>query len=82
MAPLNLPLATVAASAVYELLGAKGLSDPNDYRQALMPPVNVGLVAGQLAWRQHNGGHEDRSNMPYFLDWANNQFNYQPVFKK
>jgi hypothetical protein len=26
-----------------------------------MPPVNTSLLDGQLAWRQHDGGHEDRS---------------------
>ena len=25
-----------------------------------MPPVNTGLLDGELAWRQHDGGHEDR----------------------
>ena len=24
-----------------------------------MPAVNVGLLDGQLAWRQHDGGHTD-----------------------
>lgn len=24
----------------------------------------------QLAWRQHDGGHEDRSNMTHFVEWA------------
>ena len=36
-----------------------------------MPAVNVGLLDGELAWRQHDGGHEDRSNMKYFIEWAN-----------
>jgi hypothetical protein len=36
-----------------------------------MPAVNVGLLDGELAWRQHDGGHEDRSNMTYFIEWAN-----------
>jgi len=26
-----------------------------------------------LAWRQHDGGHEDRSNMKYFIEWANKE---------
>jgi hypothetical protein len=37
---------------------------------AKMPAVNVGLLDGELAWRQHDGGHEDRSNMKYFIEWA------------
>lgn len=62
--------ATVAAGEVFRLLGAKDLGDPRDYREAKMPPVNTGLLDGDLAWRQHDGGHEDRSNMSFFLAWA------------
>ena len=69
-------IATVAASPAWTLLGAKGLSDTNTYQKAVKPPVNVGLVSGQLAWRQHEGGHEDRTNVPYFLEWANAQLGY------
>ena len=64
-------MATVAAGEVFRLLGAKDVGDTNPYNSAKMPPVNVGLVAGELAWRQHDGGHEDRSNMKYFIEWAN-----------
>jgi hypothetical protein len=35
-----------------------------------MPPYNTGLLDGELAWRQHDGGHEDRSNMSFFIGWA------------
>jgi hypothetical protein len=64
-------MATVAASTVFELLGVKGVGDHTPYQQAVKPAVNVGLLNGQLAWRQHDGGHEDRTNMPYFIAWAN-----------
>ncbi len=63
-------MAAVDASAVYRLLGARGLGVREDYRTAKMPPMNTGLLDGQLAWRQHDGGHQDRSNMPYFIAWA------------
>ncbi|HVU16926.1 MAG TPA: acetylxylan esterase [Candidatus Didemnitutus sp.] len=63
-------MATVAAGAVFRLLGAHDIGDTRDYRLATMPPVNTGLLDGELAWRQHDGGHEDRSNMKYFLEWA------------
>jgi hypothetical protein len=63
-------MATVDASRVFELLGARGLDVEGDYRSAKMPPVNQGLLAGQLAWRQHDGGHTDAPNMKYFLEWA------------
>jgi len=56
---------------VFRLLGAKDLGVTEDYRQAVMPPVNKGLLDGELAWRQHDGGHEDRTNMSSFLGWAN-----------
>jgi hypothetical protein len=64
-------MATVAAGPVFLLLGVKDLGVTEDYRTAKMPPVKTGLLDGQLAWRQHDGGHEDRSNMKYFIAWAN-----------
>ena len=63
-------MATVAAGPVFRLLGARGIGEKEDYRTARMPPVNTGLLEGELAWRQHDGGHEDRSNMKYFITWA------------
>jgi hypothetical protein len=35
-----------------------------------MPGVNIGLLDGQLAWRQHDGAHTDAPNMKYFIQWA------------
>jgi hypothetical protein len=67
-------MATVAAGPVFRLLGAKDVGEQEDYRTAKMPPVNTGLLDGELAWRQHDGGHEDRSNMKYFIEWANWKF--------
>jgi hypothetical protein len=67
-------MATVAAGPVYRLLGAKDIGVKEDYRTAKMPPVNTGLVDGELAWRQHDGGHEDRSNMKHFIEWADRMF--------
>jgi hypothetical protein len=64
-------MAAVAAGAVYKLLGAKDLGVSNDYMNAKMPPVNHGLLDGQLAWRQHDGGHTDVPNVGYFVEWAN-----------
>jgi hypothetical protein len=70
-------MATVAAGAVYKLLGAKDLGVSNDYMKEKMPPVNVGLLDGQLAWRQHDGGHTDAPNFKYFIPWANKMLNYE-----
>jgi hypothetical protein len=67
-------MATVAAAPVFRLLGAKDIGEKKDYRAAQMPPVNTGLLDGELAWRQHDGGHEDRSNMKYFIQWADQKF--------
>jgi hypothetical protein len=66
-------MATVAAGAAFRLLGAKDLGVTEDYRTARMPPVNVGLLDGQLAWRQHDGGHTDGPNWKYFIPWADKQ---------
>jgi len=63
-------MATVAAGPVFRLLGARDLGVTEDYRVAKMPPHSTGLLGGELAWRQHAGGHEDRSNMSFFIAWA------------
>jgi hypothetical protein len=70
-------MATVAASPVWTLLGAPGLSTYNlDYHTAPMPPINHGLLGGKLAWRQDDGGHTDAPNMKYFIHWANKFIGY------
>jgi hypothetical protein len=63
-------MAAVAAEPVFRLLGAKDLGVKEDYHTAKMPAVNVGLLDGQLAWRQHDGGHTDAPNWKYFIPWA------------
>ena len=63
-------MATIAAGVVFKLVGAKDLGVSNDYIKEKMPPVNTGLLDGELAWRQHDGGHTDAPNVKYFLEWA------------
>ena len=63
-------MAAVAAGPVYQVLGAKDLGVSSDYHTEKMPPVNTGLLDGQLAWRQHDGGHTDAPNVKYFIQWA------------
>ena len=46
-------LAAAGANPVYELLGKKGLGTSE------MPPMETALIDGDLAFRQHNGGHTD-----------------------
>jgi lysophospholipase L1-like esterase len=70
-------MATVAAGPVFHLLGAKDIGVADDYRRAKMPPVNVGLLNGQLAWRQHDGGHTDGPNWKYFIPWADKFIQHQ-----
>ncbi len=63
-------MAAVAAGRVFRLLGAKDLGVGDEYKTAKMPPVNVNLLDGQLAWRQHDGGHTDGPNWKFFIPWA------------
>ena len=58
-------MATVAAGPVFQLLGKKDLGTAD------MPEVNIGLTDGDLAWRQHSGGHTTGPNWPTFIQWAN-----------
>lgn len=70
-------MATVAAGAAFRLLGARDLGVKEDYRIAKMPGVNVGLLDGELAWRQHDGGHTDLPNWRYFIPWASAKLGYK-----
>ena len=49
-----------------------GASRALDYLES-EPAVNVDLLDGQLAWRQHDGGHTDEPNLEYFVRWADAQ---------
>ena len=69
-------MATVAAGSVFKLLGAKDIGVSNDYLKEKMPPVLTGLMDGQLAWRQHDGGHTDAPNFQHFIPWASKMLNY------
>ena len=64
-------MAMIDANRVFKLLDAKALDLGDDYRSAVMPPVNEGHLDGVLAWRQHDGGHTDAPNMKWFIQWAN-----------
>jgi hypothetical protein len=71
-------MAAVAAGPVFKLLGAKDLGVSNDYHTEKMPAVNVGLLDGELAWRQHDGGHTDAPNIKYFIQWADKFIKHTP----
>ena len=57
-------LAAVAAGPVYRLLGKKDLATTD------FPTVDTPLIAGDLAFRQHQGGHTPEPNWPTFLTFA------------
>ena len=57
-------LAAAGAGPVYELLGKKGL--PTDE----FPPIETALISGDVAFRQHSGGHTPAPNWPTFLAFA------------
>ena len=57
-------MAAVAASPVYRLLGKRGL-DPT-----VFPAIETPLIDGDLAFRQHAGGHTPAPNWPTFITFA------------
>lgn len=57
-------LAEVAAAPVYRLLGKKDLGT------AEFPAIETALLDGNLAFRQHSGGHTPAPNWPTFLKFA------------
>ena len=57
-------LAAAAAGPVYTLLGKQDLGTTN------FPPIGTALVDGDIAFRQHTGGHTDAPNWPTFLNFA------------
>lgn len=71
-------MAAIAAGPVFRLLGAKDLGASDDYQTEKMPAVNQGLLDGQLAWRQHDGGHTDAPNMEHFIAWAERRWGAKP----
>jgi hypothetical protein len=57
-------LAGAHASPVYELLGGKGMGT------AEFPPVETGIMDGDVSFRQHSGGHTPGPNWPTFISFA------------
>jgi hypothetical protein len=57
-------LAAVGAGPVYKLLGKKDMGT-NEF-----PPVETSLIDGDVAFRQHSGGHTPGPNWPTFLTFA------------
>jgi len=57
-------MAAVAAGPVFRLLGKKDLGTKE------FPAVETALIDGELAFRQHRGGHTTGPNWPTFLTFA------------
>src|SRR5207248_1278646 len=65
-------LAGAGAGPVYELLGKKGLGTSE------FPPQETALTDGEVAFRQHAGGHTTGPNWPTFLKFADRYINGPP----
>jgi hypothetical protein len=57
-------LAAAGAGPVYKLLGKKDMGTTE------FPPIETALIDGDVAFRQHSGGHTDGPNWPVFLTFA------------
>ncbi len=57
-------LAAAGAGPVYRLLGKK------DMGTVVFPPMETPLIEGDIAFRQHAGGHTPGPNWPTFLTFA------------
>jgi hypothetical protein len=62
-------LAAAGAGPVYTLLGKKDLGTTE------FPPIETPLIDGDIAFRQHSGGHTPGPNWPVFLSFADRYFN-------
>ena len=57
-------MAAAAAGPVYTLLGKK------DMGTTTFPPMETSLIDGDIAFRQHSGGHTPTPNWPTFITFA------------
>jgi hypothetical protein len=62
--PKGMFLAAAGAGPVYRLLGKRDMGT-TEY-----PPPETALTAGEVAFRQHRGGHTSGPNWPAFLEFA------------
>jgi hypothetical protein len=66
-------LGAVGAGPVYRLLGKKDLGTSE------FPTMETALIDGDLAFRQHSGGHTTGPNWPTFLTFASRYIKGPPV---
>ena len=57
-------LAAAGAGPVYKLLGKRDMGTTD------FPPMETSVVGGDIAFRQHSGGHTPAPNWPTFLTFA------------
>jgi hypothetical protein len=57
-------LGAAGAGPLYRLLGKKDLGTTQ------FPPIETSLIDGEIAFRQHSGGHAAGPNWPTFLIFA------------
>jgi hypothetical protein len=69
-------MAAVAAGPVYRLLGKKDLGTGD------FPPQETALIDGEVAFRQHSGGHTTGPNWPTFLTFADRYIKAPPAAAK
>jgi len=62
-------MAGILAGPAYRLLGKGDFGTKGDYLTEPLPAVNT-CIGGELAWRQHSGGHTNIPNFPAFFEWA------------
>jgi hypothetical protein len=62
-------LAAAAAGPVYKLLGKR------DMGTNVYPAVETPLIDGDVAFRQHSGGHTPAPNWPTFITFASRYIN-------
>ena len=61
-------LAAAGAGPVYKLLGKKDMGTTE------FPAIETALIDGDIAFRQHSGGHTPAPNWPTFLTFASRYF--------
>jgi len=63
-------LAGACAGPVYKLLGKKDMGTTE------FPPIETGLMDGDVAFRQHTAGHTPGPNWPVYIAFAERYFNH------
>jgi GH35 family endo-1,4-beta-xylanase len=66
-------MAAAAAGPVYKLLGRRDLGVSE------FPAIETALIDGDIAYRQHSGGHTPSPNWPTFLNFASRYFSAEKV---